>query len=177
MKNNKMSWATIILVVVGVVLLIGIVVWGNSQKKETAKEETQTQNTNQPTNPETPTTPATTDTSVAGKLGANEQSVTAANFDTVVVGADKTFFVDVYSPTCPHCIKVGPIITELSDQFAGKAYFGKMSAGESSNLDFINSKNISGVPTVLIYKNGKEVGRLEGSKTKEEYITEINKYL
>ncbi len=174
MKNNKMSWATIILVIVGVVLLIGIVVWGSSQKKETTKKETP-KTTEEPTNTDTPT--PTADTSEAGKLGANEQSITAANFDSVVVGADKVFFVDVYSPTCPHCTKVGPIITALSDQFAGKAYFGKMSAGESSNLDFINSKDISGVPTVLIYKNGKEVGRLEGSKTKEEYITEINKYL
>ncbi len=169
-----MSWATIALVVVGVFLLAGIVIWGNSQKKEVTKKETTAPTT---TEPATPTGEPTADTSEAGKLGANEKSVTAANFDAVVVKADKAFFVDVYSPTCPHCIKVGPIITDLANQYAGKVYFGKMSAGDSNNLDFINAQNISGVPTVLIYKNGKEVGRLEGSKTKEEYVTEINKYL
>ena len=169
-----MSWATIALVIVGVFLLAGIVIWGNSQKKEVTKKVVPAPTT---TEPATPTEEPTADTSEAGKLGANEKSITAANFDAVVVKADKAFFVDVYSPTCPHCVKVGPIITDLSNQYAGKVYFGKMSAGDNSNLDFINGQNISGVPTVLIYKNGKEVGRLEGSKTKEEYITEINKYL
>jgi len=172
--NNKMSWATIALVVVGVFLLAGIVIWGNSQKKEETKEEVVATKTEEPA---TPAEEPATDTSEAGKLGENEKSVTAANFDAVVVKSDKVFFVDVYSPTCSHCTKVGPILTELSNQYAGKAYFGKMSAGDSNNLDFINGQNISGVPTVLIYKNGKEVGRIEGSNTKEEYITEINKYL
>jgi len=175
MGNSKMTWATIALVAVGVILLAGILVWGSTQKKETPKnEEPNPVVTEQPT---TPTGVPMVDDSEAGKLGVNEKSITAADFDAVVIKADKPYFVDVYSPTCPHCIKVGPILTELSNQYLGKAYFGKMNSADSNNLQFITDQKISGVPTVLVYKNGKKVGQIEGSKTIEDYKTEINKYL
>jgi thioredoxin-like negative regulator of GroEL len=171
--KNKGTWGTVILIVVAIVVLGVIFAWGKTeQKSNTAQDDI---NTTEPT--------ATTDSSDAGKLGENEVAITAANFDAEVVKGSngKLVVVDVYAPWCPHCQKMGPIMTALSDEFAGKVKFGKMNADNQdesvkANFDFAVSKGLEGYPTSWFYKDGELVYSFSGEKTQDELKADIQKY-
>jgi len=171
--KNKGTWGTIILIVIAIVVLGVIFAWGKTeQKSNTTQDDT---NTTEPA--------ATTDSSDAGKLGANEVAITAANFDTEVVkgSTGKLVVVDVYAPWCPHCQKMGPVMTALSNEFAGKVKFGKMNADNQdesvkANFDFAVSKGLEGYPTTWFYKDGKLVYTFSGEKTQDELKADIQKY-
>lgn len=170
--KNKGTWGTVGLIVVAIIVLAVIFAWGKTEQKEnTSAENSTTQET------------TSTDTSDAGELGKNETSITAANFDKEVVKATagKLVVVDVYAPWCPHCQKMGPIATALSNEFAGKVKFGKMNADNQdsnvkANFDFAVEKGLEGYPTFWFYKNGKLVYNFSGEKTKDELRSLIQKY-
>ncbi len=174
MKDKK-TLGTIVAVVAAIIILAVIFAWGKTEKKETTEQPVPTTTTEQP---------ATTDASDAGKVGANEVVITAANFDEKVIAGSngKLVVVDAYAPWCPHCQKMGPIFTALADEYAGKVVFGKFNAdnqdtNNKANYDFAIAKGLEGYPTFWFYKDGKLVGSFSGSKTAEEFKTELQKYL
>ena len=173
MKDKK-TLGTIIVVVVAIIVLAIIFAWGKTEKKATTEEKV----------PDTTETQPTTDASDAGKVGANEVVITADNFEAKVVAgsAGKLVVVDTYAPWCPHCQKMGPIVTALADEYAGKVVFGKFNAdnqdaNNKANYDFAIAKGLEGYPTFWFYKDGKVVGSFSGGKTAAEFKTEIQKYL
>lgn len=175
-KENAKNTGNIILVVAALLLLGGIVAYAWNKTGTTKKENTTTGDSIDSTN-------ATVSTNTeAGKMGPNEVQITAANFDQEVVKSNKLTLVDAYAPWCPHCQKIAPIITELSDEYAGKIKVGKMNSDNQNpdvkaNFDFAVSNGLTGYPTVWLYKDGQKVATLSGERTKEEYKTEIEKYL
>ncbi|MDD5693211.1 MAG: thioredoxin domain-containing protein [Patescibacteria group bacterium] len=174
MKDKK-TLGTIVAVVAAIIILAVIFAWGKTETKQTTEKAAPAATTEQP---------ATTDTGDAGKLGANEIAITAANFDSKVVAGSngKLVVVDVYAPWCPHCQKMGPIVTALADEYAGKVVFGKFNAdnqdtNNKTNYDFAIAKGLEGYPTFWFYKDGKLVGSFSGEKTSADFKTEVQKYL
>ncbi len=162
------------MIVAAIVVLAVIFAWGKTEQKSNTMTIDDT----------TVTEEELTDLSDAGKLGPNEIAITAANFETEVIqgSAGKLVVVDVYAPWCPHCQKMGPITTALSDEFAGKVKFGKMNADNQDsavedNFNFAIDKGMEGYPTYWFYKDGKLVYSFSGEKTQDEFRTQIEKYL
>lgn len=172
--KDKGTLGTIGIIVVAIIVLVVIFAWGKTDKKEeTTKQDTTT----------TEEATQTTDESDAGKLGSNEVEITAKNFEEKIVkgSAGKLVVVDVYAPWCPHCQKMGPVITALADENVGKVVFGKMNANNQDeavkeNYDYAIAKGLEGYPTIWFYKDGKEVYKFSGEKAKADIQTEINKY-
>lgn len=81
--------------------------------------------------------------------------------------------VDYWAPWCGPCRKLDPILKSIASEKNIK--IGKLNVDE--NKTFVSSKNISTIPTMLIYKNGKEVEHLTGLYSKEELVKILNKYL
>lgn len=81
--------------------------------------------------------------------------------------------VDYWAPWCGPCRKLDPILKSIASEKNIK--IGKLNVDE--NKTFVSSKNISTIPTMLIYKNGKEVEHLTGLYSKEELVEILNKYL
>ena len=69
----------------------------------------------------------------------------------------------------------GPIIEELARDFSGKIVFGKLNVEE--NMQTSNKHNISAIPTMLVFKNGKLVDKLVGAYPKATLTAKIQKYL
>lgn len=67
---------------------------------------------------------------------------------------------------------VGPIIEELSHEFAGKAVVGKVDV--DNNQNFAAQYGIRNIPTVLVFKNGEVVGRQVGVAPKTTYTEALN---
>jgi len=83
--------------------------------------------------------------------------------------------VDFFATWCGPCRKLGPIMDEVETELSSKAKFVKINTDE--NLETAKNYQISGLPTLLIFKNGEPVERLVGLMPKSSVINGIEKYL
>jgi len=97
-----------------------------------------------------------------------EQTFTDANFDTEVLKSDLPVLVDAWASWCGPCLMLAPIIEELAKELEGKVKVGKMNVDE--NPETPSKFGIMSIPTVILFKEGKEVGRQVGFGGKEVYL-------
>ncbi len=90
--------------------------------------------------------------------------VTDANFDEIVLKSDKPVIVDFWAEWCGPCRMVGPIISELSQEYNGKALFTKLDV--DSNPGVSAKFGIRNIPTVLFFKNGEIADKQVGAVPK-----------
>ncbi|MCD7780692.1 MAG: thioredoxin [Candidatus Gastranaerophilales bacterium] len=97
------------------------------------------------------------------------------SFENEVLNEKKLTIVDFWAEWCGPCRKLSPVIDELSKEFDGKAKFVKIKADE--NMETAQKYSISGVPCLLIFKNGEPVERIVNIVPKSIIINNINKHL
>lgn len=97
----------------------------------------------------------------------NDQS-----FKEEVIKSEKPILVDFWSPTCPPCIILGPIIEEIAKDFEGKVKVGKLNVME--NPETAGKYKIVGIPTIIIFKNGEPIERATGLRSKEVIADKLN---
>jgi len=81
--------------------------------------------------------------------------------------------VDFWAPWCGPCRVQGPIIEEITKDFAGKAKVGKLEVDE--NPTFAQKYGIMSIPTVILFKEGKIIWQASGVQSKEKITEELNK--
>lgn len=165
-QNNNMKFA--ITIIIGLVVLLAAMVFVLQQKNNS------TTGTTANTSPSTVQT-APTETSDAGALGKNEVKLTNDNFKAEIEDYKGVALVDFYLSTCPHCQKVAKDVTTVSDEMAGKVKVGKLESSE--NKTTADKFEINGVPTFIVFKDGKQVDRVEGEQTKQQLLDLLNKNL
>ena len=101
--------------------------------------------------------------------------ITDANFEDTVLKSDKPVMVDFWAAWCGPCRMVGPIIDQISEEYAEKAVVGKMDV--DANQEFAAKYGVRNIPTVLIFKNGEVVGRQVGVAPKNAYTEAIDALL
>ncbi len=107
----------------------------------------------------------------------SEVTLNDNNFDQEVVEGSKTMPVltDFWASWCPPCRIMGPIISELAKEYAGKIKVGKYSVEEGTVI--AEKMGVQGIPAFFIYKNGVVVDGWTGAMSKEEVVKKINKVL
>ena len=103
------------------------------------------------------------------------QEVNISNFQTEVLNSDKITIVDFFADWCGPCRKLSPIIEEVEQELADKAKFTKINTDD--NIDLAKEYQISGIPTLLVFKNGALVERMVGLMPKSSIITNIEKHI
>lgn len=73
--------------------------------------------------------------------------------------------VDFFADWCGPCRMIAPIIEELSSEFSGKATIAKLDIEKAQTTT--SSLGVTSIPTLILFKNGKEVSRIVGIKDKE----------
>lgn len=101
--------------------------------------------------------------------------ITDANFDELVLKADKPVIVDFWAEWCGPCRMVGPIISEIGEDFAGKAVVGKVDV--DSNPAIAAKYGIRNIPTVLFFKNGEIKDKQVGASPKSTFVNKLNALL
>jgi len=90
--------------------------------------------------------------------------LTDANFDELVIKSDKPVLVDFWAEWCGPCRMVGPLVEELSNDYAGKAVIGKVDV--DSNPGISARFGIRNIPTILFFKGGEVVDKQVGAVQK-----------
>ena len=106
---------------------------------------------------------------------ANVLEITDASFDTEVLNEEQLTLVDFWATWCGPCRKLAPLIDELANEFEGKVKFVKIKADE--NVETAHKYSISGVPSLLIFKNGEPVERMVNIVPKSIIVNNLNKHL
>jgi thioredoxin 2 len=87
--------------------------------------------------------------------------LTNANFDEVVVNSDIPVIVDFWAPWCGPCKMMAPVFTKVATNYPLKTLFVKVNTENEQNLGA--RFGIRSIPTLIVFKNGKEVHRLSGA--------------
>ena len=101
--------------------------------------------------------------------------LTDANFDAQVIKSDKPVLVDFWAEWCGPCRMVGPVVEELSKDFAGKVVVGKVDVDSNPNISAMFG--IRNIPTILFFKDGKVVDKQVGAVPKSVLAAKLNAQL
>ncbi|MBP3820573.1 thioredoxin [bacterium] len=96
-------------------------------------------------------------------------------FDTEVVNSNIPTVVDFWATWCGPCRKLGPVLEEISNNYEGKVKFAKVNVEESKET--AKKYSISGIPCLLVFKNGEPVERMVGLMPKSTIISNIEKHI
>ena len=94
------------------------------------------------------------------------------NFKADVLESDEPVLVVCWAEWCGPCRMVGPIIDEISNDYAGKAVVGKVDI--DSNQQYAAQFGVRNIPTVLIFKDGELVDRKVGVSSKNDYAEALD---
>ena len=106
---------------------------------------------------------------------ANIAELNDTNFDETVSKADGLVMVDFWATWCGPCRKLSPVLDEIAQNYEGKVKVVKVNADE--NKEIVTSNSISGLPSLLVFKDGQAVERMVGLMPKSTIINNIEKYL
>ena len=101
--------------------------------------------------------------------------ITDANYDELVGKADKPVVLDFWAAWCGPCRMVGPIIDQISEEYAGKVVVGKVDV--DANQEFAAKYGVRNIPTVLVFHNGEVVGKQVGVAPKQTYSDSLDALL
>ncbi|BCX48153.1 thioredoxin [Haloferula helveola] len=100
------------------------------------------------------------------------RELTSASFDDVVSGSAAPVLVDFWAPWCGPCLQLGPVIDQVAEETADQAVVAKVNVDEARDLAV--RYNIRSIPTLLVFRGGEVVERLQGVQPKERIAAALS---
>lgn len=105
-------------------------------------------------------------------MSAFVQDVNDSNFETEVLGASEPVLVDFWAAWCAPCRMLAPTVEAIAEKYQGKAKVVKLNVDE--NVDSSSRYGIKGIPTLILFKGGKEADRVVGVPANaKEFISQM----
>lgn len=93
-----------------------------------------------------------------------EITLTAENFSSEVLGSSIPVLVDFWAPWCGPCKMLGPVISQIAEEYDGKIKVGKVNVDDEEEL--AAEYGVDSIPAILYFKGGEEISRSLGFKPK-----------
>jgi thioredoxin 1 len=93
-----------------------------------------------------------------------------SNFDTIIQ-SEKPVLIDFFATWCGPCKMLGPILKEVKDSLGDRVSIIKIDVDKNQQIS--SQYQVRGVPTMILFQNGKQLWRQSGVLTKEEIIRTI----
>lgn len=93
--------------------------------------------------------------------------MTSNSWDTDVTKSDLPVLVDFWAEWCGPCRMVGPVVEQLSQTMSDKITVAKLNVDE--NQEIAMRYGVRSIPSLLLFKAGKEIARTVGAASKEVY--------
>jgi thioredoxin 1 len=101
--------------------------------------------------------------------------ITDANFEELVMNADKPVVVDFWAEWCGPCRMIGPVIEEMATEYDGKAIIGKVNVDQNPG---VSAKfGVRNIPTILFVKNGEIADKSVGAVPKAQLTAKLDAIL
>ncbi|MCB1190487.1 MAG: thioredoxin [Leptospiraceae bacterium] len=97
------------------------------------------------------------------------------SFEELIATHEKPILVDFWAEWCGPCRMLSPVIAQLSKEWQDKITVIKINTDEQSNI--ATKYNITGIPTVILFKDGKETKRISGALPLPRLKAEFESYL
>lgn len=92
--------------------------------------------------------------------------VNDSNFQSEVLNSDKPVLVDFFATWCGPCKMLSPVMEKVDENLAGQVKVLKLDIDE--NPVSANTYGVHSVPTLILFKDGKPVGKLVGFRPAEQ---------
>jgi len=108
-------------------------------------------------------------------VAAHPVLVTDANFAEEVERSPLPVLLDMWAEWCGPCRMIAPAIEQLATELAGRVRVGKMNIDENPATP--SRFGVRSIPTLLVFKGGREVDRLVGAMPKQEILRRLQPFI
>jgi len=106
---------------------------------------------------------------------SSAQNVTDGDFEKEVIKSDKPVLVDFWAAWCGPCRMIAPEVDAIAEKYSGKLKVLKLNVDENSAT--AGSYGIMSIPTLVLFKAGREVDRFIGAMSSEELSKKLSKHI
>lgn len=103
------------------------------------------------------------------------KEVSDASFEQAVLQAQGPVLVDFWAPWCAPCRMIAPMVEAVAEQFAASASVLKLNVDDNPSTS--GRYGIKGIPTLILFRDGKEAERVVGATSKDALVRLIEKHL
>jgi len=101
--------------------------------------------------------------------------VTQGNFEKEVLKSEKPVLVDFWAPWCMPCKIIAPAVEKLAEELEGKVKIMKSNVDEAPEI--ATELSVMNIPTLVLFKKGKEVSRIIGVNSKEAIEAKVRSFV
>ena len=108
-------------------------------------------------------------------MSDNVQEVSDSSFEADVLQSDRPVLVDFWAAWCAPCRMLAPTVEAVADKYAATARVVKLNVDDNPSVS--QRYGIKGIPTLILFKNGKEEERVVGATSEGAISRMLDKHI